>query len=146
MKINKKIRIVLLSILGLVCLLFVTLIAHVIIMIKEMRTLPYATIQRARADFKQPVDSLNALQIENKVMAQPGVESTYFNPREYILVYTFDNRVNNAQNIYDKVIKNDGFKSVRYIVSATDLSKGCPVMNDNNFYGKLTAFVGRFVN
>ena len=115
-------------------------------MVKEMRSLPDATIQMARADFMQPVDSLSAVQIENKVMSQEGVKSTYFNPKDYILVYTFDNRINNSQNIYDHAIKNSGFKSERYIVSASDLTKGCPVMNDNSFYGKLTAFVGRFVN
>lgn len=146
MKINKKIRIALWSVLGIAVLLSLTLLVHVIIMVKAMRALPDATIQMARADFIQPVDSMNAIQIENTVMDQPGVKSTYFNAKDYTLVYSFDNRVNNAQNIYDHAIKNDGFSSVRYIVAASDLSKGCPVMNGNSFYGKLTAFVGRFVN
>lgn len=146
MKTNKKIKVALLSILGIAVLFFLALLVHITIMVKEMKALPEATIQMARADFIQPVDSINAVQIENKVMDQPGVKSTYFNSKDYTLVYSFDNRVNNAQNIYDHAIKNDGFRSTRYIVSAADLSTGCPVMNDNSFYGKLTAFVGRFVN
>jgi hypothetical protein len=146
MKINKKIRIIILSVLGITFLFFAVLLVHITMMVKEMRDLPYATIQMARADFKQPVDSIHALQIENKVLKQEGVKSAYFNPKDYTLVYTFDNRVNNAKKIYDNAVKNDGFKSARYIVSASDLSKGCPVMNDNNFYGKLTAFVGKFIN
>lgn len=146
MKINKKIKIALFSIMGFAFLFVAALLVHITLMVKEMRNLPDATIQLARADFKQPVDPINALQIENKVMEQTGVKSTYFNPKDYTLVYTFDNRVNNARNIYDHAIRNDGFLSTRYIVSAADLSQGCPVMNDHSFYGKLTAFVGRFVN
>lgn len=146
MKINKKIKIALLSVLGIVTLLIITLLVHVTIMVKEMRALPDATIQMARADFTQPVDSINAVLIENKVMDQPGVKSTYFNSKDYTLVYTFNNRINNAPNIYNHAIKNDGFSSACFIVSAADLSKGCPVMNDNSFYGKLTVFLGKFVN
>ncbi|MGH2643860.1 MAG: hypothetical protein ACRDE2_07930, partial [Chitinophagaceae bacterium] len=120
MKINKKIKIALLSALGIAVLLIITLLVHVTIMVKEMRDLPDATIQMARADFIQPVDSMSALQIEDKVMDQPGVKSTYFNSKDYTLVYTFDNRVDNAQNIYNHAIKNDGFNSSRFIVSASD--------------------------
>ncbi len=146
MKINKKIKIAIATVSGFAFLFFAALIVHIAIMVKGMQPLSDPTVQMARADFKQPVDSSDGTRIENKIRSLRGVKATYFNLKNYILIYTFDNRLNDAQNIYDKAIKNSGFKSVRYTVSQSDLSKGCPVMNGNSFYGKLTAVVSKVVN
>jgi len=146
MKINKKIKIATCSIAGLALLLFAVLIIHIAIMVKSRLPLVNATVQMARADFKQPVDSLSAAQIQDQVKSLKGVKSTYFNSKDHILVYTYDNNQNTAQNIYDKVIKNSGFRSVRYTVSKDDLAKGCPVMGNHSFYGKLTSIMASIIN
>jgi hypothetical protein len=146
MKLNKKIKIVAFSLLGLAFLFFATLIVHIAIMVKGRPTPAFATIQMARADFKEPVDSLSAVRIQNEIKNLKGVQTTWFNAKDYILVYSFDNKINTAQSIYDAAIKNSGFRSVRYIVGKADLAKGCPVMNNNSFYGKLTEVVAGIVN
>lgn len=146
MKVPKKIKVALFSVLGLALLLFITLIVHIAVMVHNRAPLPLATIQMARADFKMPVDSAAAQQIQDNIRKLNGVKSTYFNVADDIVIYTFDNRLNTAQRIFDKAIKNSGFAAVRYTVSEKDLSGGCPVMNDHSFYGKLTAVVSRFVN
>ncbi len=146
MKLNKKIKVVAFSLLGLAFLFFATLIVHIAVMVKVRPTPAYATIQMARADFREPVDSLSAIRIQNDIKSLKGVQTTYFNAKDYILVYSFDNKVNTARNIYDAAIRNSGFRSARYIVNKTDLAKGCPVMNSNSFYGKLTGVVAGIVN
>lgn len=146
MKTGKKIRIALQAVLGFVFLLFAVLIIHIAIMVKGAQPLVNSTEQMARADFSQPVDSSDAIKIENEVKSLNGVKSVYFNLKDYILIYTFDNRVNNAQKIYDHAIRNSGFSAIRYVVSGSELSKGCPVMNDHSFYGKLTTIISKIVN
>lgn len=143
---NKKIKIGLFSILGIAFLLFAVLIVHIAVMVHQKGELPLATVQMARADFQAPIDSVQALQIQHDIQTLNGVKSTYFNVKDDIVIYTFDNRRNTAQDIFDKAIKTSGFPVVRYTVSEKDLAKGCPVMNDNSFYGKLTAVVSKFVN
>src|ERR1700743_3741080 len=139
MKINKKIKILLGSVLGLAFLLFAVLIVHIAIMVKGRPA--DATVQLGRADFKEPVDSLSAVKIQDEIKNLKGVKYTYFNAKDYIMVYAFDNKVNTARQIYDAAIKNAGFRSVRYTVGAADLTKGCPVMSNHSFYGKLTEMV-----
>lgn len=131
---------------GAVVALFLVLMVHIVVMVKNMPHYTNPTVQLARADFKEPVDSGSAARIQQQIKKLPGVASTYFNQKAGILVYAYDNRKNNAQNIYDDVVRNSGFRSVRYTVTAEDLKSGCPVMNDNSFYGKLTNMVAKIVN
>src|ERR1700761_401362 len=121
MKINKKVKIVVASVLGLAFLLFATLVVHIVVMVKGKPPLAMATIQMSRADFQQPVDSVSALKIQKDIKSLPGVKDTYFNLKDHIVVYTFDNKLNSAQGIYDAAIKNSGFRSARYLVSQNDL-------------------------
>jgi len=146
MTINKKIKI---AIGGIFCITFLfsaVLLIHIAIMVRNRPPLANATIQMARADFKTPLDSASAFNIQENVKSLKGVKSTYFNFKNHILIYTFDNRLNNAQNIYDHAIKISGFQSERHIVSAIEATQGCPVMNNNSFYGKLTAIVSKAIN
>lgn len=146
MKISKKLKIGIWSVLGLAVLLFITLIIHIAVMVHKRGPIAFSTEQMARADFQTQVDSSLAKNIQQKIMSIKGVKNTYFNLKDNILIYTFDNRTNTAQHIFDKGIKTSGIPVVRYTVSKADLSSGCPVMNNNSFYGKLTTIVSKFVN
>lgn len=142
---NKNVKRVL-GWMGVFAVLFVLLLlTHIVIMVKRMPILANPTLQLARVDFKEPLDSLSIGQIRNKVVSQKGVKSTYYNQRDDILIYTFDNRLNNARTIYDNAIVPSGYASVRYVVTAKDLQQGCPVMSNDSFYGKLTALVAKIV-
>lgn len=142
----KKVKIAIFSLLGVAVLFFAVLLVHIVIMVKNRPPVENATIQMARADFNEPIDATAATKIQNEIKEQPGVKSTYFNSKTNILVYTFDNRDNDAQDIYNKTIKNSGFASVRKIYSAEESKTGCPVMDNNSFYGKLTKVVTSIVN
>lgn len=143
---KKTLKIAIFSIAGIAFLFFATLIVHIVIMVKNKAPLANATIQMARADFNEPIDAIAATKIQNEIKMQAGVKSTYFNSNSNILVYTFDNRANDAQDIYNNAIKNSGFASERHIVSAEDATKGCPAMDNKSFYGKLTKVVTSIVN
>ena len=146
MKRNKILKRILLIIGGTAAAFVLVLLVHIVVMVKEMPNYANRTTQLGRADFKEPVNSATAQLIEQKIKKLPGVSSTYFNQKDDILVYAFDNKVNTSENIYNAGIKNSGIRSVRYTVSEEDLKYGCPAMNGNSFYGKLTQFVSSIVN
>lgn len=143
---NNKIKKAILWIGGSIFVLFLVLLVHIVVMVKKMPQPVNATIQLARADFRQPVDSVAANQIQKKVEEVKGVKSTYFNVKDDILIYSFDNKLTNAQNIYDEAIKNCGYVSERYVVKAEDLGKGCPAINNHSFFGKITQIVASVIN
>lgn len=143
-KTKKRIKISLLSAFGIVFLLFALLIVHVVIMVKKGGT-HNAGIQLARVDFKQNLDSAQALAVQEKFRSEKGVKSTYYNYKDNILIYAFDDRQNNSQAIYNAAVKSSTLHSTRYIVAAADMNKGCPAMNANSFYGKLSSFVYNIV-
>lgn len=145
MKKRKRIK-YLLGWAGGIALLFVgVLLVHIVIMVRKMPVLAFPTVQMARIDFTQWVDSSDAVRIQDQVRAQKGVKSTYFNQPAHILIYTYDNRVNNSQAIYQHTIPSSGYAAERHLVSQEDLKQGCPVMNDHSFYGKITAIIAKVV-
>lgn len=146
MKIRKKIKWFLLGTLGLAILLFLTLFIHIAVMVYHKGPLPFEHIQMARADFLAPLDKANVAQIKSRLEGQKGVKSTFFSPKDRDVVYTFDNRQNNAANIYHAAIQGAAVPSKPYVVTAADLATGCPAMDNSSFYGKLTAAVSRIVN
>lgn len=122
------------------------LLIHVAVMVKKNRAAPGDTVQLARADFKEPVDSLSAARIEQNIQKMRGVKSTYFNRPDGILVYAFDNTQNTSRAIYEQGVQNTGFQSALYVVSAGDMKTGCPAILDDSFYGKLTRAVAHLIN
>lgn len=142
----KKIRKILFWSAGILTLLVLILFVHIAIMVKGMPRMAQPTMQLGRADFSQPVSNEQALQICKQVKNTTGVTDTYFNPKYNTLVYSFDNRKNTAENIYAETIENCGVPSHRFIVKKEDMGKGCPVMDDNSFSGKVTRFVAGIVN
>lgn len=146
MSIGKLVKIILGGIIGIAFLFFLVLIIHIAVMVRDRPPIANATIEMARVDFNAPVDSSSIIAIQEKVKQLKGVRSTYYNYKNRILIYTFDNRVNNAQKIYDNAIRSSQFPSKRIIVSAAEAKQGCPVIDNKSFYGKLTALVAKVVN
>lgn len=143
---GKKVKIIIGGIVGIALLFFMVLIIHIGVMVNNREPIANATIQMARADFNVSLDSASVLLIQDNIKELEGVRSTYFNYDSDILIYTFDNRVNRAQNIYDKAIRDSGFPSERITVSAEEAMQGCPAMSNNSFYGKLTRLVAQVIN
>lgn len=146
MSIKKKVKIALFGVLGLFFLLFATLIIHIAVMVKGRSPLSEPTVQMARVDFKQQAAPAKIAAVEARIRSLKGVKATYFNQQSNILIYTFDNRRNNAENIYLEAVKPSGMIAAHYVPSSKDLAFGCPAMNGNSFYGKLTDIVSSVVN
>jgi hypothetical protein len=99
-------------------------------------------IQLSRIDFLQPIDSTEATAIRYKVAALPGIESTYFNYTNHILVYTFNTQKQSSDAVFATVTSDRKYKAQKYTVSAADLATGCPVGADkSSVSGKTIAFL-----
>jgi len=146
MQIRKKIKWAIIGTLGTACLLFLTLVIHIAVMVYHKAPLPFAYVQMARTDFNTPLDSIQTVTLKKELKAQNGIKSIYFNAKDHNVVYTFDNRLNSASNIYQHAIARTHLNARPYLVSDKDLENGCPVMNNHSFYGKLTAVISKAIN
>ena len=134
---KKKINKVVLLFSGTVLLLFTVLMVHLVWIVRDKKQQPNATLSMARADFSGPVTAATRAVIDQKLQAQPGMRSSFWNQRDHTLVYAFDNRENNAGTIFDAAIKSEAADAERVIVTAAAAQQGCPATGTNAFYGKL---------
>ena len=131
MKKRKIIKIALISI-SVCALLFVVLIVHIAMVIKPKNV--ENNIQLGRIDFKQNIDSSEAVKIVSFVRNLEGVENAFYNPKSGILICGFYNQKQNAQNVYNKLMAYGHYKAERFIVDASAEIKGCPALGaDKSF-------------
>ncbi|MES2410680.1 MAG: hypothetical protein V4535_04470 [Bacteroidota bacterium] len=124
MKINKKIKIALLSILGFFLLMFVILVYH----IANARPVENATIQVSRIDFDKPFDSLSTIEIKQKLHTISGVKSDIIVKRN-VVVYFHDNQIADSKKIYDELMTKGNYNAERFVLPEALASKQvCPVM------------------
>lgn len=142
MRINKKVKITLLSILGFFLLMFVILVYH----IATARPVESATIQVSRIDFDKEFDSASTADITQKLHTIPGVKSEIIVKRN-VVVYFHDNRVADSKKIYDELMKTGHYNAQRFILPASFANKQvCPVMNRDGFSYKFSKFIQGIFN
>ncbi len=142
MRINKKIKIALLSILGFFLLMFVILVYH----IANARPIENATIQVSRIDFDKPFDSMSAIDIKQKLHDIPGVKSDIIIKRN-VVVYFHDNKVADSKRIYDELMTTGQYNAQRFILPEGLANKQvCPVIKKDGISYKFTQFVQRIFN
>lgn len=137
MKISRKIKIILGSILGVFVVLFVVLVVH----IATAKPLIYdnATLQLSRIDFKEPIDSLTAKQINRDMKSIPGVKNPSVFAEKKVVVFYHDIKVANAEQVYNQLMSKGTYKAERFIVPAKiAANKVCPVMNEDSFSFKFS--------
>jgi hypothetical protein len=118
------------------------LLIHIYMVTRPIDYGANATIQMSRIDFKQPVAATEVIKIQAFVKQLPGVKNAVFNTDSGILIYTYQNEQQNSLNVYTKLMNYRNYKAERFVVTASQASNGCPVMNDkNSFNGKLTAYI-----
>lgn len=145
MKINKKVKIALLSILGVFLLLFVVLVVH--IATAKPVVLDNATLQISRIDFKEPINSLKAKEIHRNMKSIAGVKNPKFYPEKNVLVYYHDMRFADSKKVFDQLMTKGTYKAERLVIPVNLASKGvCPVMNDNSFSAKFSKGIQRIFN
>ena len=115
MRINKKIKIVAASLLGVIALLFVVLVIH----IATAKPVVYdnATLQISRIDFEEAIDSAKAKEIHRNLKSIPGVKNDRINLEKGVVVYFHDNRVINSEEVFNQLIAKGNYKAKRYVIS-----------------------------
>ncbi len=142
MRIHKKIKIALLSILGIALLLFVVLVYH----IATAKPKENATIQISRIDFAQPFDSLSTVDIKEKLHSIAGVKSEIIVKRN-VVVYFHDNRIADSKKVYDELMAKGHYSAQRFILPANMMNQQvCPVMKKDGLSYKFTKLVQRIFN
>ena len=105
-------------------------------------------IQLSRIDFKEPIDSAEMNKIRAYVGNLNGVDNSYFNMNNGAFVYGYVVGTQTSQGVYDKVMALGHYKAERYIVDPKDLAAGggCPVMKEDSFSGRLSAYLANLFN
>jgi hypothetical protein len=142
MKINKKIRIAFVSILGTALLFFVILVAH----IATAKPLDNATIQISRIDFDKPFDEATAVEVKKNILSIPGVKSDVL-VKENVVVYFHDNRIADSKKVFDQLMAKGDYKAERFIIPKNIASKQvCPVINKDGVYYKFSKTIQQIFN
>ena len=129
MKINKKVKIAILSILGITLLLFVVLVYH----IANARPIENATIQISRIDFDKPFDSLSTIEIKDKLHEIAGVKSDII-VKNNVVVYFHDNTVADSKKIFAELMKKGDYQAQRFVLPASMANNQvCPVIKKDSF-------------
>ena len=84
MKINRTVKIIAGSILGIFVLLFLVLVVH--IATAKPLVIDNASLQISRIDFKEPIDSLKAKEIHRNLKKIPGVKTDRLNIETGVLL------------------------------------------------------------
>ena len=145
MRINKKIKIVTASLLGVIALLFVVLVIH----IATAKPVVYdnATLQISRIDFEEAIDSAKAKEIHRNLKSIPGVKNDRINLEKGVVVYFHDNRVINSEEVFNQLIAKGNYKAKRYVISNELAQKtACPVMDEDSFSFKFSRGIQRIFN
>lgn len=144
MKINKKLKIALLSVLGIIVLFFAILVFH----IATAKPIVHenATIQVSRIDFNKPFDSLSTIDITKNIKNIKGVKSEVIVKRN-VVVYFHDNKITNSKKVFAQLMAMGDYKAKRFIIPASLASKSvCPAMNKNSFNYKFSKAIQRIFN
>ncbi|TGD58741.1 hypothetical protein [Flavobacterium humi] len=140
MKLNRKIKGFIGGFFALTAILFIILIVHIATATKVVYD--NATIQISRIDFTPPVDPLEAKDIHRNLKSIPGVQHDKLNTETGILVYFHDNRITNAQKVYDQLMTKGHYKAKPYIISQEMASKSvCPIMDTESYSYKFSKFI-----
>jgi hypothetical protein len=145
MKINKNLKIVLGSVLGIFLLLFIVLVVH----IATIKPTVYdnATLQISRIDFNDPIDILQAKKITREMKSIPGVKNPSVFADKKVVVYYHDMTIINSEQVFNQLLAKGNYNAKRYIVPAKLASNQvCPVMDKDSFSYKFSRGIQRIFN
>ncbi len=145
MKISKKFKIAIGSVLAFSTLLFVVLVVH--IATAKPIVIDNASLQISRIDFKEPLDSIKAKEIHRNLKKIPGVKTDRINIETGALVFFHDLKVADSKTIYDKLIAMGNYKAERFVLPKELENKtACPVMSEDSFSYKFSRGIQRIFN
>ncbi len=142
MKINKTVKRIAWSVLGVVVLLFGILVYH----IANARPVENATIQVSRIDFDKPFDSLSTVAIKEELHSIKGVKSEIIVKRN-VVVYFHDNTVADSKKVYDELMTKGNYKAERFLLPPSLAAQQvCPVMKKDSYKYKFSKFIQGIFN
>ncbi len=145
MGINRKVKIVAMSIVSIFLVLFIVLVVH----IATAKPVVYdnANLQISRIDFNQPLDSVMVKEIHRNLKSIDGVKNDHFNMERGVVVYYHDNRITNADKVFNQLMAKGDYKATPFVISKELASRQvCPVMNRDDFSYKFSRGVKRIFN
>lgn len=145
MKVSKNTKRIVLGLLAFFVLSFVVLVIHVVMVSKSIKY-DNVSLQLARIDFKQPIDSSQAREINTKIRKIDGVGNTHFNVQDGILIYSVDNKKNSDEAVYQKLVAQVPYKAERFLVTQEMSAKGCPAMDKSTFAYQFSNTVNKIFN
>jgi hypothetical protein len=133
---------------ALTLVLFIVLCVHLYGIVKKRDAAKGDLTQLSRIDFKEPIDSVNALKVKNFVGSMPEVKGTYFNIPAGLLVYGYAPGTLKTTEVFDKVMNftDHKYKAERYVVSDEQMKHGCPAGMDNSFSMGLATLLFKIFN
>lgn len=146
MKMNKKVKIALWSLLLLFIAFNAFMVWHVLDMTKKRNNIDNRTIQISRIDFEKPFDSLSTIDIKSKLTSIEGVKSRITVVRN-VVVYRHDNKITNSKKVFDQLMTKGDYNAKPFEVPANLAGKEvCPAMKKDGFYYNYTQLVLRIFN
>ena len=144
MKINKKVKIVLFSLLGIFVLFFAILLFHVITAKPVVYELQH--VQISRIDFKNDIDSTQAKKICADMRTIPGLTSDSIIVKRNVVVYFHNNTITNSEKVYNQLMTKGKYDAKRFVLPANLENKPvCPV-DVNSFSYKWASALNRMFN
>jgi hypothetical protein len=121
------------------------LVTHIYLVTRISKNQDERVRQLSRIDFKQNIDTQEADKIRAFVNGLSGVENSYFNLDNDILVYSYLVEKQNSFNVYNKLIAFGNYKAVRYVVNETNAQSGCPIGTDKTSISyKIAAYISKY--
>lgn len=136
---KKIIKRVVLGILSFIALMFIVLAVH-IYMVTRPKAPDAHTLIMARIDIKKDIDSTDAQKITQWMYTQKGIDHVLCNPQTNIVIFTYHPILNTADHIISGFQKEMKYPADRYMPSAEELQKGCPVAS-NSFSYKMATYL-----
>jgi hypothetical protein len=102
---------------------------------------PGPPLQMSRIDFSESVDSTLAAQVRSKVKHLEGVQHTYFNYEDGILVFSHDPKVQKADSVVEIVNEDFNLNGTRFVVTDEMASGGCPVTGTNTVFMRVGGYI-----
>lgn len=131
------------AIAGLFVIGFGVLVVHIYQVTHQPKS-DYEKRQMARIDFLEPINANQAAEIQAYTKSLPGVDHTFFNIQNGILVYSFIHDKQTSSNVFAQLTKHLPFKAKAYTVSEQDMAQGCPAIgNKNTLRYKLSNFIAQ---
>jgi len=133
------------SIAGTMLLLFLVLVVHIAIVTKNTHY-DNATLQLGRIDFRQPIDSAQAKEINHQIRMIAGVGNTHFNIKDGILIYSVDTRKNTNEQVYRQLVSKVPYRTELFKVTEEMTANGCPVTDKSTYTYAFTHAVTKIIN